>query len=206
MNVSLHGLLLAGGRSSRMGRDKASIVVGGAGLTQARRALELIRPLCEHTHLSLREGQPVPEGGEGFRVLRDDHEAEGPLRGILTAFRAEPAAAWLVLACDLPFVTGSTLARLVRGHREDPQRAFVAYANPLDGQPEPLCAIYTPAALPVLQKHAACGIFSPRRIMMEENTLLLDLPAGVTLANINTPQDMADPSRAGAGRVRPQAP
>ena len=189
----LHGLLLAGGKSSRMGRDKASMIVGGDGLTQARRALVLLGPLCKCVYISLREGQSVPEGGECVPVLHDSGDAEGPLCGILAAFREAPAAAWLVIACDLPFVAPEVLARLVECHREQPGQPFVAYANPRNGLPEPLCAIYGPAALRILRKHAALGNFSPRRIMTEENTVLLDLPAGsaASLININTPQDTA---------------
>ncbi len=192
MTSPLYGLLLAGGKSSRMGRDKASMIFGSDGLTQARRALRLLGALCERTYISLREGQSVPEGGEGAPVLHDSGDAEGPLCGILAAFREAPAAAWLVMACDLPFIASEVLARLVECHREQPGQPFVAYANSHDGLPEPLCAIYGPAALPILQKHAARGNFSPRRIMTEENAVLLHLPNGsaATLVNINTPQDM----------------
>ena len=112
MMATLCGMVLAGGKSSRMSRDKASMVIGGGGLTQARRALGLLGTLCERTYISLREEQSVPEGGEGVPVLRDSGGAEGPLCGILAAFREAPAAAWLVMACDLPFVTPEILARL----------------------------------------------------------------------------------------------
>jgi len=192
MEIPLNGLLLAGGKSSRMGRDKASMALGPDGLTQARRCLGLLLPFCQRVYLSLREGQSVPEGGVGCPVLRDSGEARGPLRGILTAFREDSAAAWLVVACDLPFVTAGILSRLVERHRAEPLDPFVAYANPPDGLPEPLCAIYGPAAFALLQRHAALGNFSPGRIMREENASLLDLPPGgqATLANINTPQDL----------------
>lgn len=193
MTSLLYGLLLAGGKSSRMGRDKASMIIRGDGLTQARRTLGLLGNLCERTYISLRDGQSVPAGGEGVPVLRDSDDAQGPLCGILAAFREAPAAAWLVMACDLPVVTSDVLARLVECHREQPLQPFVAYANSHDGLPEPLCAIYGAAALPILQKHAARGNFSPRRIMTEENSVLLHLPNGsaATLVNINAPQDMA---------------
>lgn len=199
MMATLCGMVLAGGKSSRMGRDKASMVIGGGGLTQTRRALGLLGTLCERTYVSLREGQSVPEGGEGVPILRDSGDAEGPLCGILAAFREAPAAAWLVMACDLPFVTSEVLARLVECHREQPGQPFVAYANSCDALPEPLCAIYGPAALPILQKHAARGNFSPRRIMIEEHIVFLDLPAGsaASLSNINAPQDIAALSPAG---------
>lgn len=200
MKIPLNGLLLAGGKSSRMGRDKASMIIGHGGLTQASRALDLLRLFCQRTFLSLGEGQPLPEGGLGLPVLRDSGKSKGPLRGLLAAFREEPASAWLVLACDLPLVTAEILARLVRRHREKPREPFVAYANPLDGLPEPLCAIYGPSAFPLLQKHATLGNFSPRRILTEENAVLLDMPPGdhTALTNINTPGDVAALSHAGS--------
>lgn len=193
MHVALHGLLLAGGRSSRLGRDKASMVLGDRGLSQAAHALGLLRSLCPRTHLSLREGQVAPAGAEGVPVLRDEPAAEGPLAGILSAFRAVPGSAWLVVACDLPFVRADLLAQLVECHRSEPSRPFVAYAAAADGLPEPLCAIYGPPAGPILARYAARGEFSPRRIMLEENTPLLDLPGSEAgaLFNVNTPQDLA---------------
>lgn len=198
MSTVLHGLLLAGGKSSRMGRDKASMVLGHDGITQAGRALGLLRQFCGPVYISLREGQPVPTGGQGVPVLRDAPEAQGPLSGILAAFREAPGAAWLVLACDLPLVRAGVLARLVASHAEDSSLPFVAYASALDGLPEPLCAIYGSSARPILERHAARGHCCPRHIMLEENAILLPLPEdeAAVLTNVNTPQDAA-----GAGTV-----
>ena len=203
MNNALHGLLLAGGKSSRMGCDKASMVFGDDGLTQAGRALRLLRQFCGPVYLSLREGQPVPAGGEGVPVLRDAPGGQGPLAGILAAFRQARGAAWLVMACDLPLVRPGVLARLVARYAEDPLLPFVAYASALDGLPEPLCAIYGPSAFPVLGRHAARGHFCPRRILREESVPLLALPEVDTgaLTNVNTPQDVAG-ARIGAREVR----
>lgn len=193
MSTALHGLLLAGGQSSRMGRDKASMVLGEDGLTQAGRTLALLRQFCGPVYLSLREGQPVPTGGEGVPVLRDLPGAQGPLSGLLAAFREAPGAAWLVMACDLPLVRADVLAGLAKRHAEDPSRPFVAYASALDGLPEPLCAIYGSSARPILERHAARGHFCPRHIMLEENAPLLVLPeaGAAALTNVNTPQDLA---------------
>jgi molybdopterin-guanine dinucleotide biosynthesis protein A/molybdopterin converting factor small subunit len=198
MSGALHGLLLAGGKSSRMGRDKASIVLGGDGLTQAGRALGLLRQFCGPVCLSLREGQSVPSGGEGVPVLRDAPGAQGPLAGILAAFHQAPGAAWLVMACDLPLVRPGVLARLAARYAGDPSRPFVAYASASDGLPEPLCAIYGPSARPVLERHAARGHFCPRHILREENALLLPLPEAEArvLTNVNTPEDLAGAVRA----------
>jgi molybdopterin-guanine dinucleotide biosynthesis protein A len=127
--------------------------------------------------LSLRDGQDIPLWAEGVPVLRDQPGAEGPMAGLLAAFRHAPDAAWLVLACDLPFIHPGLLARLVERHETEPTLPFIACATAADGQPEPLCAIYGPSAGPILARHAARGQFSPRRIMVEESAALLMFPA-----------------------------
>ncbi|MGA1529988.1 MAG: molybdenum cofactor guanylyltransferase [Kiritimatiellia bacterium] len=191
MNAPLFGLLLAGGKSSRMGCDKASVIFGGDGVTQAERAINLLGKLCQRTYLSLRAGQPAPKGGEGIPVLRDCDEAAGPMSGILAALYEIPDAVWLVLACDLPFVTTDILVRLVARHREAPDAPFIACSSSLDGLPEPLCAIYTPAALSLLRSYAGRAIFSPREIMLREGAPCLVLRGDEFhhLQNMNTPAD-----------------
>lgn len=193
MKSQLHGLLLAGGQSSRMGHDKASLVMGDRGLSQAAYALALLHQFCAQAYLSLRDGQSVPVGAEGVPVLRDESVAEGPMAGLLAAFREAPDVAWLVLACDLPFVHSDLLARLVERHEMEPTLPFVACADVTGGRPEPLCAIYGPSAGPILARYAARGQFSPRRIMIEEKALLLDVAEedARALFNVNTPQDLA---------------
>ncbi len=193
MNVPLHGLLLAGGKSSRMGRDKASLVVGDGGMTQAARGIGLLGRFCDQTYLSLRAGQAAPAGAEQAPVIRDSDEAQGPLAGILGAFREAPSAAWLILACDLPFVSEALLANLVARFRAKPDAPFTAYASSRDGLPEPLCAIYGPSSRSILQRHATRGHFCPRHIMREENVPLLSLLVedNRALENLNTPEDLA---------------
>jgi molybdopterin-guanine dinucleotide biosynthesis protein A len=191
MNPPLFGLLLAGGRSTRMGLDKASMVLGADGLNQAARAIQALSRACDKTFLSLRDGQAAPEGCEDSEIVRDKAGLNGPLAGILAAFEREPEAAWLVMACDLPFVGSDLLNCLVAARAEGFD--FFAYASVADGLPEPLCAIYEPSALAVLQTHAARGCISPRQIMAAGRTRLLDLPPANrrALQNMNTPEDIA---------------
>ncbi len=191
MKAPLFGLLLAGGRSTRMGRDKASMVLGADGLNQAQRGIQALARVCEKTFLSLREGQTAPAGCEGIETVRDKPGLGGPLAGILAAFDREPNAAWLVMACDLPFVTPEVLINLVSARRED--LAFRAYASSSDGLPEPLCAIYEPAAREILQSHAAKNHLCPRHILIEEKAPLLELPQThrEALENMNSPEDIA---------------
>jgi molybdopterin-guanine dinucleotide biosynthesis protein A/molybdopterin converting factor small subunit len=191
MKPPLFGLLLAGGRSTRMGHDKASMVIGADGLNQAQRAVQELSAFCQKVFLSLRDGQTAPEGCEHFEIVRDNPKLSGPLAGILAAFKQEPDAAWLVMACDLPFVTPEVLHKLV--HARTDGANFIAYASATDELPEPLCAIYEPYARAILQRHADRNHLCPRHIMIEERATLLELPPSCrrALENMNTPQDIA---------------
>jgi molybdenum cofactor guanylyltransferase len=111
------GFILAGGRSSRMGRDKAMLEIDG--ITMIDRAVDLIR----------RAGvEPVVVGsfGEfprsiGARVIPDDWPGAGPLGGIATALRNTEAPWNLVMACDMPYVTREWLEFLMDRACASPQ-------------------------------------------------------------------------------------
>jgi molybdopterin-guanine dinucleotide biosynthesis protein A len=158
-------------------------------LSQARRGVQALARVCEKTFLSIRDGQSTPAGCEDVETVRDKQDLGGPLAGILAAFEREPAAAWLVMACDLPFITPEVLENLVSARRED--LPFRAFASSTDGLPEPLCAIYEPAAQEILQAHAARDHLCPRHILIEEEAPLLELPSSSrhALENMNTPED-----------------
>ncbi len=188
MKTALFGLLLAGGRSRRMGQDKARLEYDGR--TQMERGLELLGSVCEETLISIREDQIAPVG---VAALSDNYPNAGPLGGILTAFDYRADVAWLVIACDLPFLDREALAALVN-KRTRADRVVYAYASALDGLPEPLCAIYEPVFAETLRRHLAEQHFCPRRILMKEAVPLFELPeiAQNSLDNINTPEEFAE--------------
>ncbi len=94
------GVVLAGGRSSRMGRDKALIPY--AGRTLLERALDILEPQVQEL---LVIGDPMKYGHVGPFVVADDIPGVGPLGGIVTAMRYASHDRLLVLACDMPHVT-----------------------------------------------------------------------------------------------------
>jgi molybdopterin-guanine dinucleotide biosynthesis protein A len=117
----------------------------------------------------------------------DRHPGAGPSAGILAAQASEPAAAWVVLACDLPFLDAPTLAALIAGR--DPARTATAFRSAHDGLPEPLCAIYEPSAREPLEAAVAAGKTCPRRFLRQSAVALLDLPCAEALDNVNTPEE-----------------
>lgn len=187
-SAPLRGLVLAGGRSTRMGRDKAALVY--ADRPQWQVGAELLSEFCGNVSIS-----PGPNGGEydAFDVIPDRSGVAGPMAGLLGAFDAEPNAAWLVLACDLPFIDRATLAALVEG-RDHERRGTAFMAG--DGFFEPLCAIYEPAMREVLEEAVAHGDLSLRHALSDSNVRLLCPPDSDKLRNVNTPDEFASAVRA----------
>lgn len=187
MSAPLFGLLLAGGRSARMGRDKAGVRYGGR--TAIERAMDLLATHVERSYVSVRADQVDDPLRRAFPHLHDTHENLGPVAGILAARAVHPAAAWLVLACDLPRLDDASLDHLI-AHRA-PQRLATAYRSSRDGLPEPLCAIWEPASHAPLVRYVAEGRQCPREFLMLSDVELLQQPNQQTLDNVNTPEEHA---------------
>jgi molybdopterin-guanine dinucleotide biosynthesis protein A len=182
----LLGLVLAGGASRRMGQDKASLTLHGR--PQLDWARELLARHCDEVFVSIRAGQHDDPVRRGQRVIIDTHDGAGPIAGIAAAQAAHPDHAWLVLACDLPFVDDACIETLVR-HRDG--RPVVAFASTHDGLPEPLCAIYEPASRDGVLAAIASGRNCPRKFILGTGVALLQQPDPAALDNVNTPDELA---------------
>jgi molybdopterin-guanine dinucleotide biosynthesis protein A/molybdopterin converting factor small subunit len=182
----LFGLVLAGGRSTRMGRDKATLSYGD-GTPQLGRAVALLGKHVARVYVSVRADQGPDPLRARFAQIKDMHENIGPIAGLLAAQAHHPDAAWLVLACDLPLLDDASLAYLVS--RRDTARAATAYRSSHDGLPEPLCAIYEPRSSTALSAWVAAGKQCPRTFLTGADAALLDEPNPRALDNINTPTE-----------------
>lgn len=187
-SAPLYGLVLAGGRSTRMGQDKAALKYHGA--SQVDWAMKLVAPYVERAFLSVRSDQAHDPVRSQHEQIVDTREDLGPIAGILAAQARFPDAAWLVLACDLPFLDAATLEYLLRTRR--PERLATAFRSSHDGLPEPLCAIYEPASRKPLIDHVESGKQCPRKFLIQSDVELLDEPNPRALDNVNTPQEHGD--------------
>jgi molybdenum cofactor guanylyltransferase len=178
----LFGLVLAGGASTRMERDKAALSYHGK--PQLKWTYELLLDHCVAVFISVRSEQRLEPTRAALPQIVDRDAGIGPIAGINAALAEHPKAAWLVVACDLPFVDGATLAHLIQ-HRA-PQRIATAYRSSHDGLPEPLCAIWEPAAREPLVAQTAAGLRCPRKFLINSDIGLLDLPNAAALDNVNT--------------------
>src|SRR5580658_5011919 len=120
-------------------------------------------------------------------MLVDSVAGEGPIVGIRSAMAAHPQVAWLVIACDLPFLSDAALQQLLK--ERDPSVLATAFRSAHDGLPEPLCAIWEPAAAAALSEYQSGGGHCPRKFLIRHGAHLLDLPDPRALDNVNTPEE-----------------
>ncbi len=179
----LFGLVLAGGRSTRMQRDKAAIEYR-SGESQLDAAMTLLAPLVSRAFVSVRADQTQESTRSRHARIVDRGDVEGPIAGIRAALAEHPESAWLVLACDLPFLDARTLEALIAGR--DTSGDATAFRSSHDGLPEPLCAIYEPRATASIAAHLAAGKNCPRKYLINARTRLLDQPNPRALDNVNT--------------------
>src|SRR5271166_5405232 len=184
----VYGLILAGGQSTRMQRDKASLEY--LGQTQLDRSFELAARHVPTVFVSVRADQSADRARARRPLIVDSIDGAGPIAGIRSAFARFPDVAWLVLACDLPFLTDAALEQLLQAR--DPTALATAYMSAHDGLPEPLCAIWEPAAAAALAAAQAGGQTCPRKFLIRNRTKLVEPVDRRALDNINTPEEYAE--------------
>ena len=189
------GLVLAGGLSSRMQRDKAALEYHGK--SQLERAVELAAKYLPEVFVSVRAGQTGDASRARYPLIVDSVPGEGPIVGIRSALAARPQVAWLVLACDLPFLSGAALSQLLA--ERDPTAAATAFKSTHDGLPEPLCAIWEPRSAAELAAYQAAGGRCPRKFLMRHAAKILEPRDPRALDNVNTPDEYREALRSFEG-------
>ncbi len=179
----LSGLVLAGGRSQRMGRDKGLIDYHGK--PQREYLLEQLGKYCGDTWLSCRPEQQSEL--TAFPTLADTFAGLGPFGAILSAFRHQPDHAWLVAAVDLPLLDDATLQQLCANR--NPSKIATAFLNPATNFPDPLLTIWEPRSYPILLQFLAQGYSCPRKVLINSSIELLEPQRPAALTNANSPEE-----------------
>lgn len=183
MNTQLYGLVLSGGKSTRMGSDKGLISYHGK--PQREHLFDLLSRCCAAVFTSCNAEQQVPEQ---LNPIVDQFNLQSPLNGILTAFRKFSDKAWLAIAVDMPYVDDHVLHTLIT-HR-DSNKVATCFYNASEKLPDPLLTIWEPAAYPLLLKFIEQGRISPRDFLSTHHAQMIHPPSDKTLLNINTPGEM----------------
>jgi molybdopterin-guanine dinucleotide biosynthesis protein A len=186
-------IILCGGKSTRMGRDKATLPFGHELMLQrvVRLIGEVVPPSC--TVVVAAPQQSLPQLPQDVLVARDKHEGRGPLEGLAAGLRAlgDRAGAVYVTACDVPLLVPAFVSRMFEllGDYE--------IAVPFDGRHHhPLAAVYRPGVLGRVEQQLKTNQLSPRDLFTKVRTreVPVDLlravdPQLATLQNLNEPQD-----------------
>jgi molybdopterin-guanine dinucleotide biosynthesis protein A len=201
--MDVTGIVLAGGRSSRMGQDKAALVLAGRTLLQ--RAVDaLVAAGASEIVLVGAPGRPLTDvdAPVPVRLTRDAVEGDGPLRGILAGLEAARAEVAIVVGCDMPYLQPALLALLARH-----ARAGARLVVPLhDGRPEGLCSAWRRDAVEAVRAHLAAGDRAVMSVATDLEAVRLPPEAyagadadGRSFVNVNTPDELARarPDRAG---------
>jgi molybdopterin-guanine dinucleotide biosynthesis protein len=193
----------AGGRSRRMGSDKAFAPFGDATLLAWMR--DRLAPSFPHAFIVANE--PARFRGLGLPVVTDALAEGGSAVGIYSAVLASPVERVLCVACDMPFVTARLLRCLAVG-----SLGHDVYLPRHGAFRQPLCAVYARSALPAFERLLATGERRIDLVYPEVDTAFLDVSAGVfgdpevLFANVNTPEELESARRRVAAGEEPRAP
>jgi len=184
------GIVLAGGKSTRMGTAKAMLPFGPE--TMLQRVVRILSDLVSPIVVVAAAGQDLPSLPAGIIVTHDEREARGPLEGLRAGLKALPvsAASAYVTSCDVPLLVPGFVTEMF-GLAD----GFDIAVMEIDGFPHPLSAVYARAVLPYVEDLLAHDQLRPvflyervktRRVRPEEIT---SDPALQTLRNLNTRED-----------------
>lgn len=192
----MSSIILAGGKSSRMGQNKCSMFLNGKRLLE--RTMDRLNELAEEIIVVTGKGQsppfPLPDN---VKIARDFRRGKGPLMGIYSGLRTSKDNCNLVVGCDMPFLN----VDLIR-YMTSLARHFDAVIPKVNGLLEPLHAIYSRKCTNVIQKVMEKEQFKIDAILewvnvryVDEDELDLFDPEHLSLFNINTPADMEEAER-----------
>lgn len=183
--AKLYGLILAGGKSTRMGNDKGLIAYHGK--PQREYLFKMAEQYCDAVYYSAREDQ-LRSFSNQDQVIIDQNEYRGPFNGILSAHHTFPKVAWLVLACDLPMLNKDGLSELV--HKRDISKFATALSKKASRLPEPLITIWEPTGLKAARQYLKDAQSScPRKFLMNSDIALVESTHEEQLYNANSVED-----------------
>ena len=193
--AELTGIVLAGGRSRRMGQDKASLMFDGVSLLQ--RCVDRLASVVDELVLVGAPGRPLPAvlSELPMRTVEDPVEGEGPLMGMAVGLEAASSSVAVVVAVDMPLLEPELL-RLLASRVDATHRWVVPIAN---DRPQPLCSAFSVEALSVIRGHLDAGDRAPMALaadldayrMQAEEWSAADAE-GRSFLNVNTPEEFAE--------------
>lgn len=174
----IKGLVLTGGKSTRMGTDKSELYYYNK--PQKDVAKQLLESKDITTYFS------VQQSSNHENEIHDTFLNLGPFGGICSAFQQDPNSAWFVLATDVPFVDNNLVKELLS--KRNPSKVATAIKGKGKEFVEPLITIYEPKAYPILLQYLAQGYSCPRKMLINSDVEIVEVDDAF-IRNVNTPEE-----------------
>ena len=175
---NIKGLVLTGGKSTRMGKDKSELEYHG------KPQKEFVKDLLESQ--GFETFYSVQNNDGNIDEIPDTFLNLGPFGGICSAFQKDPNSAFFVLATDLPFINNDILKLLLE--KRNPAKVATTVKGKGKQFPEPLITIYEPKAYPILLQYLAQGYSCPRKMLINSDVETVEVEDNL-IRNINTPEE-----------------
>ncbi|WP_396891198.1 molybdenum cofactor guanylyltransferase [Mycobacterium sp. Z3061] len=193
-DVSLAGVVVAGGESRRMGRDKATLPLPGGTGTMVERVVDVVSQRCSPVYVMAAPGQPLP--ALSVPILRDEVRGLGPLPATGRGLRAAAAAGAryaFVAAVDMPSLTVDLIEELFRLAVETNAEVVM----PWDGRSHYLAAVYRTDLADRIDALVAAGARKMSDLIDASDAQQIVLTDSEALTNVNTVDDLRTPVRPG---------
>ncbi len=180
------GIVLSGGKSSRMGREKGLCTLRGKPLIEY--AVEVLIEVCDDVIISANDNS---YDYLGLPVVKDAVPGVGPIGGISSAIHYSETNDNFILSCDMPFVSGELIRYILSG-----KPGYQAVVPVNDGFPEPLCAYYRKDIVEVFDRSIENGIYKIRRAIKSGDVAYIDIDRRngfdnrLLFSNINTEKEL----------------
>lgn len=185
----LYGAVFVGGQSRRMGKPKFSLPYNGK--METERMVDLLGLYCEKVFMSSRADLDMGNLGSlpHCERINDDHTGLGPVGGLATLMGGFPNNAWLITACDMPFLKKEDIETIVQ--ERDPLRYGTCYTHKCQLGFEPMCAIYEPKFILPLYEAMSRRELSISRIISELpfKHVRIEEKNRHCFMNVNTPEE-----------------
>ncbi len=178
-NDDLIGVVLMGGKSSRMGRDKSLLELNNQSLYKI--AGQKLAIYCNQIFLSVNEKQKAENTYE-YPCIKDLYEAEGPIGAILSCMNKLETSI-LILGCDMPFISSDDIKTLI--DKRNKNNICTTFFNPTEQIYEPLLSIWETTSLPLLETYFANGNRSLQKFLHQQNIPKMNMLNPENFKNLN---------------------
>ncbi len=185
MDIPLvHGLVISGGKSQRMGFDKSQI--NYFGVPHELYVADMLRSSGIETYIS--KDHKFNDKISEYPVIRDELIGFGPFGALMTAFQMHRNVAWLAIGCDMPFLTRDVIHLLLK--ERDPRKVATSIKIKDNEFMEPLLTIYEPKACERLLQFMSLGYSCPRKMLINSDCKVIEIEDREVALNVNTPDDL----------------